>query len=67
MFKCLQENIGQTEFGSSCKAQVEERGRSMQDDYRLDYGVSTACEGDVDAVCSVEKVGNERQPQSPPV
>lgn len=56
VFKCLQEKIGQTEFGSSCKAQVEERGRSMQEDYRLDFGVSTACEGDVDNVCSVEKV-----------
>ena len=56
VFKCLQEKIGQTEFGSSCKAQVEERGRSMQEDYRLDFGVSTACQSDVESVCAEEKV-----------
>jgi len=56
VFKCLQEKVGQTEFGSSCKAQVEERGLSMQQDYRLDFGVSHACEPDVQATCSAEKV-----------
>ena len=30
----------------------------MQEDYRLDFGVSTACESDVEAVCSEEKVAS---------
>ena len=28
----------------------------MQEDYRLDYGVAQACEPDVTAFCSAEKV-----------
>lgn len=28
----------------------------MQDDYRLDYGIASQCEADVDQWCSLEKV-----------
>lgn len=55
MFKCLQENLAQPDFGSACKSQVEERGLSMQQNYQLDYGVSSACEPDVQSLCSAEK------------
>ena len=40
MFKCLQESLAQPDFGQACRAQVEERGQRMQEDYRLDYGVA---------------------------
>ena len=56
VFKCLQENLAQPQFGQSCKEQVEQRGQIMQEDYRLDYGVSSACENDVEVSCFLEKV-----------
>ena len=58
MFKCLQENIAQPDFGGTCREQVEKRGQSMQEDYRLDYGVSAACEPDVEQKCAAEKVSS---------
>lgn len=56
MFKCLQENLAKPQFGQACKEQVEQRTQTMQEDYRLDYGVSSSCETDVDLVCFTEKV-----------
>ena len=56
MFKCLQENLAQPQYSQECKEQVEQRSQTMQEDYRLDYGVSSACEHDVDMVCFAEKV-----------
>ena len=56
MFKCLQESLAQPDFGQACRAQVEERGQRMQEDYRLDYGVAEACEPDVAIYCTAEKV-----------
>jgi len=56
MFKCLQESLAQPDFGQACRAQVEERGQRMQEDYRLDYGVAEACEPDVATYCTAEKV-----------
>ena len=56
MFKCLQESLAQPDFGQACRAQVEERGQRMQEDYRLDYGVAEACEPDVTTYCGAEKV-----------
>ena len=56
MFKCLQESLAQPDFGQACRAQVEERGQRMQEDYRLDYGVAEACEPDVTTFCAAEKV-----------
>jgi Golgi apparatus protein 1 len=58
MFKCLQENLAQPDFGQACRAQVEERGMRMQEDYRLDYGVAEACEPDVASFCASEKVAS---------
>jgi hypothetical protein len=55
MFKCLQESLAQPDFGQACRAQVEERGQRMQEDYRLDYGVAEACEPDVTTFCAAEK------------
>lgn len=57
VFKCLQENLAQTNFGEACKAEVSKRESFMQEDYRLDYGVSSQCEADVEAKCAAEKVG----------
>ena len=56
VFKCLQENLGSPEFGATCKEQVEQRAARMQEDYRLDYGVSSNCETDVQRVCAEEQV-----------
>ena len=56
MFKCLQENLGSPDFGATCKEQVEQRSSRMQEDYRLDYGVSSNCEADVGRVCAAEQV-----------
>lgn len=61
VFKCLQENLAQPDFGSACKAEVEERSLSMQQNYQLDFGVSNACEPDVQDMCQAEKVGCESQ------
>ncbi|KAK9838535.1 hypothetical protein WJX81_005974 [Elliptochloris bilobata] len=55
VFKCLQESLGQADFGGACRAEVEARGQAMQQDYRLDFGVAEACEPDVDRLCAAEK------------
>ncbi|KAK9820440.1 hypothetical protein WJX72_010380 [[Myrmecia] bisecta] len=55
VFKCLQENLAKPDFGQQCKEQVEQREARMQEDYRLDYGVSSACKADVDQRCAAEK------------
>lgn len=56
VFGCLQENIAKSGFGDQCKQQVQERESGMQEDYRLDYGVASQCEADVNQYCSLEKV-----------
>ena len=56
MFACLQENIAKSGFGDQCKQQVQDREARMQEDYRLDYGVASQCEADVNQYCSLEKV-----------
>ena len=56
MFQCLQENIAQAAFGSACRAEVESRTNRMQEDYRLDYSLSSSCTYDVDRLCAEEKV-----------
>ncbi|KAL0029670.1 hypothetical protein WJX79_001318 [Trebouxia sp. C0005] len=55
VFGCLQENIAKSGFGDQCKQQVQDREARMQEDYRLDYGVASQCEADVNHYCSVEK------------
>ena len=44
------------DFGTPCREQMELRAEQMTGDYRLDYGVSTACEGDVAGFCGDAKV-----------
>ena len=56
VFSCLQANIAKSGFGDQCKQQVQDRENLMQQDYRLDYGVSSQCEADVNQYCSLEKV-----------
>ena len=56
MFQCLQENIAQPAFGAECRAEVENRTSSMQEDYRLDYSLSSSCEHDVSRLCAQEQV-----------
>lgn len=56
VFICLQENIAKSGFGDQCKQQVQDREGRMQEDYRLDYGVASQCEADVNQYCSLEKV-----------
>lgn len=55
MFKCLQENLAKPNFGEECKAQVEETQARMQEDYHLDYALSSECAQDVDAHCAEAK------------
>ncbi|KAL0026108.1 hypothetical protein WJX79_000228 [Trebouxia sp. C0005] len=55
VFGCLQENIAKSGFGVQCAQQVQDREALMQEDYRLDYGVASQCEADVNHYCSVEK------------
>ena len=56
MFQCLQEHLGEPNFGKDCLEQVEARAQRMQEDYRLDYGVSTQCKEDVPQFCAAEQV-----------
>lgn len=56
VFKCLQENIAKPDFGQNCAQEVEKRTSRMQEDYRLDYGIATKCETDVNALCADQKV-----------
>ncbi len=57
MFQCLQEHLGEPNFSKDCLEQVEARAQRMQEDYRLDYGVSTQCKEDVPQFCAAEQVG----------
>ena len=52
MFQCLQEHLAEVDFSAACREQVEDRWTEVQSDYRLDYGVSEACEGDVKGYCA---------------
>lgn len=56
VFQCLQENIAKSGFGEQCQVEVQKREARMQDDYRLDYGIASQCEADVEQLCSLEKV-----------
>lgn len=56
VFQCLQENIAKSGFEDPCKAEIQKREERIQDDYRLDYGIASQCEADVEQVCSLEKV-----------
>ena len=56
MFQCLQENIAKSGFGEQCQVEVQKREARLQDDYRLDYGIASQCEADVEQWCSLEKV-----------
>ena len=56
VFQCLQENIAKSGFGEQCQVEVQNREANMQDDYRLDYGIASQCEADVEQWCSPEKV-----------
>eukprot|EP00884_Botryococcus_braunii_P009912 jgi/Botrbrau1/18922/Bobra.177_2s0076.1 len=55
VFKCLQESIAKPDFGQNCAQEVEKRATRMQEDYRLDYGIATKCESDVNNICASEK------------
>lgn len=55
VFQCLQENIAKSGFEDPCKAEIQKREERIQDDYRLDYGIASQCEADVEQVCSLEK------------
>lgn len=56
VFQCLQENIAKSGFEDPCKAEIQKREERIQDDYRLDYGIASQCEADVESLCSLEKV-----------
>lgn len=54
--RCLQENLGQPDFGQPCMQQVAEREAAMQADWHEDYGVAAACADSVQQLCSQEEV-----------
>eukprot|EP01023_Acetabularia_acetabulum_P062960 TRINITY_DN783_c0_g2_i1.p1 TRINITY_DN783_c0_g2~~TRINITY_DN783_c0_g2_i1.p1 ORF type:complete len:858 (-),score=205.30 TRINITY_DN783_c0_g2_i1:1114-3687(-) len=51
VFRCLQKNLGQTEFGAECAQEVKARGELMQTDYRLDYSLKNNCQKDANSFC----------------
>eukprot|EP01024_Parvocaulis_polyphysoides_P049908 TRINITY_DN4859_c0_g2_i4.p1 TRINITY_DN4859_c0_g2~~TRINITY_DN4859_c0_g2_i4.p1 ORF type:complete len:703 (+),score=133.40 TRINITY_DN4859_c0_g2_i4:438-2546(+) len=57
VFKCLQKNLGQPDFGADCANEVQARSQLMQTDYRFDYGIKTHCQESVGTFCSAESSG----------
>eukprot|EP01025_Chloroclados_australasicus_P017425 TRINITY_DN188_c0_g2_i1.p1 TRINITY_DN188_c0_g2~~TRINITY_DN188_c0_g2_i1.p1 ORF type:complete len:924 (-),score=69.62 TRINITY_DN188_c0_g2_i1:353-2872(-) len=61
VFKCLQKNLGQPDFGADCAKEVQARTELMQSDYRFDYGVKSHCENSVNTLCSKEASGPHKK------
>jgi golgi apparatus protein 1 len=50
--RCLQDNVDSRNMGPECRVEVRRNMRIMSLDYRLNYRLKTACEGDIATVCS---------------
>eukprot|EP00892_Ulva_mutabilis_P008395 jgi/Ulvmu1/5928/UM026_0050.1 len=55
MFNCLLEHVAKPMFGGPCKAEILKREDLAKEDYRLDGGVSEACEEDIAEHCKQEE------------
>lgn len=55
VMQCLQENLGQPEFGDKCTEQVTIRQEAMQADFRENVPLAQACSDEIDATCAAEK------------
>lgn len=53
--RCLVENMAQPNFGEECKIELRKREDAVKSDYRLDVGVFTNCQADVDRLCAAAK------------
>lgn len=58
MFNCLLEHVSKPMFGGACKVEILMREDLAKDDYRLDGGVSEACEEDIQEHCRQEARGH---------
>lgn len=50
-FRCLVDHMGKPGFSEGCRGEVAQHTAAAQGDYRLDFGVSSACQADVGAQC----------------
>jgi hypothetical protein len=57
MQQCLTQSMGRTGFSAECRHELSARMLAAQQDYRLDYGVATACQVDTQALCGEEEAG----------
>ena len=49
--RCLQENKKESDFGSACKKEVEAYEQKASQDYRLNFRLRSACQGDIASLC----------------
>jgi hypothetical protein len=61
--QCLQEHLGQTEFGDECGEQVGMRREAMLADFRENIPLILACAAQIDTFCAAEKVQPFTQPR----
>lgn len=54
VFRCLANHMAEPEFGSQCAAQVVQKLRRRQSNWRLDPALRKACKPDVKAHCAQE-------------
>ena len=52
MIRCLQDNRKQKDFGQGCEVEISTYEAEINKDYRLNYRLKNACQGDVQALCS---------------
>ncbi|KAI3428234.1 hypothetical protein D9Q98_006614 [Chlorella vulgaris] len=57
MQQCLTQSMGRSGFSAECRHELSARMLAAQQDYRLDYGVATACQVDTQALCGEEEAG----------
>lgn len=55
VMQCLQEHLGQTEFGDECGEQVGMRREAMLADFRENIPLVLACAAQIDTFCAAEK------------
>mmetsp|Transcript_34914 Transcript_34914/g.77608 ORF Transcript_34914/g.77608 Transcript_34914/m.77608 type:complete len:994 (-) Transcript_34914:752-3733(-) len=51
VIRCLQDNKNDKEFGKACREEIISFENEISKDYRLNYRLAKACQGDVQALC----------------
>jgi hypothetical protein len=49
--RCLQDNKGESDFNSACKKELAAYEQKASQDYRLNFRLRTACQGDISTLC----------------